>query len=77
VLEARVHEVLPEPFDIERDYLAYVDGKPRHDGVRDMLLARGIDPSPELVDRIADRKQALVDRALERDGVTAFPGAVR
>jgi alpha,alpha-trehalose phosphorylase len=70
-------EVLPEPFDIERDYFAHVDGKPRHDGVRDMLLARGIDPSPELVDRIADRKQALVDRALERDGVTAFPGSVR
>ena len=70
-------EVLPEPFDIERDYLAHVDGKPRHDGVRDMLLARGIDLSPELVDRIADRKQALVDRALERDGVTAFPGSVR
>jgi alpha,alpha-trehalose phosphorylase len=70
-------EVLPEPFDIEHDYLAHVDGKPRHDGVRDMLRARGIDPSPELVNRIADRKQALVDRALERDGVTAFPGSVR
>ena len=70
-------EVLPEPFDVERDYLAHVDGKPRLDGVRDMLLARGIEPDPELVHSIADRKQALVGRALEADGVSAFPGSVR
>jgi alpha,alpha-trehalose phosphorylase len=70
-------EVLPEPFDVDRDYLAYVDGKPRVDGVRDMLRARGIDPDPELVQAIADRKQALVERALAADGVTAFPGSVR
>ena len=69
-------EVLPEPFDVDRDYLAHVDGKPRLDGVRDMLLARGIDPDPALVQRIADRKQALVARALEADGVSAFPGSV-
>ena len=31
------------PFDAERDYLAHVDGKPREDGVRDFLAARGID----------------------------------
>lgn len=30
------------PFDPERDYLAHVDGKPRLDGVRDFLAARGI-----------------------------------
>jgi alpha,alpha-trehalose phosphorylase len=70
-------EVLPEPFDVERDYLTHVDGKPRLDGVRDMLLARGIDPDPELVQRIAERKQALVARILEDEGVSAFPGSVR
>jgi alpha,alpha-trehalose phosphorylase len=70
-------EVLPEPFDVERDYLAHVDGKPRLEGVRDMLLARGLDPDPELVQRVADRKQALVARALEAYGVSAFPGSVR
>src|SRR6188472_3990102 len=31
-----------EPFG-EADYLAHVDGKPRHDGVRDFLAARGVD----------------------------------
>jgi alpha,alpha-trehalose phosphorylase len=70
-------EVLPEPFDIERDYLAHVDGKPRHDGVCDLLVSRGIDPTPELVAAITDRKQALVEHALATDGVAAFPGSVR
>ncbi len=31
-----------EPFDLERDYLAYVDGKPRFAGVRSFLQGRGI-----------------------------------
>jgi alpha,alpha-trehalose phosphorylase len=70
-------EVLGEPFDVERDYLAHVDGKPRLDGVRDMLLARGVDPSPALVRSLADRKQTLVERALAADGVRPFPGSVR
>jgi alpha,alpha-trehalose phosphorylase len=70
-------EVLPEPFDVERDYLAHVDGKPRLDGVRDMLRARGIDPDPDVVRSIADRKQALVEHALATYGVSAFPGSVR
>ena len=69
-------EVLDEPFDAERDYLAHVDGKPRHDGVRDMLHARGVEPGDGMVDAIADRKQALVERALAEDGVEAFPGSV-
>jgi beta-phosphoglucomutase-like phosphatase (HAD superfamily) len=31
-----------EPFDVGDDYLAYVDGKAREDGVRDFLDARGV-----------------------------------
>jgi alpha,alpha-trehalose phosphorylase len=62
------------PFD-ERDYLAHVDGKPRYDGVRDFLQSRGIDGFD--IDAIADRKQALVEDALTRDGVEAFSGSVR
>ena len=69
-------EVLDEPFDAERDYLAHVDGKLRHAGVRDMLRARGVEPGDGMVDAIADRKQALVERALAEDGVEAFPGSV-
>ena len=30
------------PFDIQTDYLDYVDGRPRYDGIRSFLAARGI-----------------------------------
>jgi alpha,alpha-trehalose phosphorylase len=70
-------EVLGEPFDVERDYLAYVDGKPREDGVRAFLRSRGIDAGPETVRAIGDHKQALVERALADDGVEPYPGSVR
>lgn len=70
-------EVLGEPFDVERDYLAYVDGKPRADGVRAFLRSRGIDAAPETVRAIGDHKQALVERALADEGVEPYPGSVR
>src|SRR5688572_2257839 len=70
-------ELLNEPFDIERDYLNHVDGKPREDGVRDFMRSRGIELSDEQVRAIGDRKQALVELALAREGVEAFPGSVR
>ena len=31
------------PFDPDADYTRYVDGKPRYDGVRSFLAARGIE----------------------------------
>ena len=70
-------EVLDEPFDAHDDYLAYVDGKPRFDGVRDMLRARGVDLDDAATHEIADRKQAIVERALATEPVEAFPGSVR
>jgi alpha,alpha-trehalose phosphorylase len=74
-----VFDELPllEPFDIERDYLDHVDGKPRYDGVRDFLASRGITLSEEQVREIGDRKQLLVEKTLEHDTVQAFPGSVR
>ena len=68
---------LTEPFDIEHDYIAHVDGKPRYDGVRDFLASRGLQVSEDMVHAIGDRKQRLVERALERESVEAFPGSVR
>ena len=74
-------EVLAErseaPFDVERDYIAHVDGKPREDGVRDFLAARRIDVTESVVRSIGERKQALVEQALRSGGVEAFPGSVR
>ena len=68
---------LTEPFDIEHDYIAHVDGKPRYDGVRDFLASRGLQVSEDMVHAIGDRKQRLVERALERESVEAVPGSVR
>ncbi|MCG5529443.1 beta-phosphoglucomutase family hydrolase [Halorhodospira halochloris] len=70
------------PFDEEGDYFAYVDGLPRHDGVRSFLAARGIelpegehgDPQElDTVHGLGSRKDALVQQVLARDGVEVFP----
>jgi alpha,alpha-trehalose phosphorylase len=75
-----------EPFDLGRDYLDHVDGKPRADGVRDFLRSRGIvlpegdvgsPPEESSVHGVGNRKQALFERALADGGVHAFPGSVR
>ncbi|UJR85032.1 HAD family hydrolase [Sandaracinus amylolyticus] len=75
-----------EPFDIERDYLAYVDGRARRDGVRNFLASRGIvlpegDPSdPEgapTVEGLARQKDHWFRDAIDRDGVEVDEDAVR
>ena len=67
------------------DYFAHVDGKPRYDGVRDFLTARGIrlpegepsDPADaQTVCGLGNRKNDAFNTVLERDGVVAFPGSV-
>lgn len=65
------------PFDAHRDYDEHVDGKPRADGVRDFLIARGIDPDPELVETLGDRKNDLVLNIIHRDGVQPYAGSLR
>lgn len=65
------------PFDAHHDYDEHVDGKPRPDGVRDFLEARGIDADEELVTELGDRKNALVLDLIKRDGVEAYDGSLR
>ena len=66
------------------DYVRYVDGKPRRDGVRDFLAGRGItlpegtrDDPPEAgtIAGVGNRKNALLLERLERDGVELLPGS--
>lgn len=70
----------------DQDYLQYVDGKPRRDGVRDFLAARGIRlpegspddaPSGGTVAGVANRKNERLLQRLRTDGVRAFDGSVR
>jgi HAD superfamily hydrolase (TIGR01509 family) len=70
----------------EADYLAYVDGRPRYDGVAALLASRGIalpygspfDPPDHLtVCGLGNRKNLLVRERLHTDGVEVDHDAVR
>lgn len=73
------------PFDAERDYQRYVDGKPRDDGVRSFLAARGIvvpegapddDAKRRTVRGLGNRKNALFLELLQEEGVATYPDAL-
>ncbi len=64
------------PFDPGEDYLRYVDGKPREDGVRDFLAARGLCPPEEEVTRVGDAKNDVLLELIDREGVEVYPDAV-
>ena len=74
------------PFDPVVDYARYVDGKPRYDGVRSFLAARGIElpqgedgdpPDVETIIGLGNRKNELVLRMIREGGVEAYDGSVR
>ncbi|PWK88131.1 HAD superfamily hydrolase (TIGR01509 family)/beta-phosphoglucomutase family hydrolase [Lentzea atacamensis] len=69
-------EGMGQPFS-EQDYLAYVDGKPRYDGVRSFLASRGLTPSEDEIRRIGDQKNDLVNLIIDEEGITPYPGSVR
>src|SRR5690242_8907758 len=64
-------------FDATDDYLNYIDGKKREDGVRSFLSARHIDASAETVTELGDRKNDMFQQAIHDDGVTVFDGSRR
>lgn len=75
----------PVPFDPVADYEAYVDGRPRADGVRSFLASRSIelpDGSPDdrasadTVHGLGRRKNQLVQAMMAERGVTAYGGSV-
>ena len=69
--------VLHVPFDEVKDYDLYVDGKPREEGVRSFMEAKGIPPLPEVVERIAEQKDHLFLQLIHEHGVQTYPGSVR
>lgn len=71
----------PQPEFTEADYLSFVDGRSREDGVRSLLRSRGlevpegtVDDAPEAltIHGLAARKQSFFEAVLNRDGVTVF-----
>jgi beta-phosphoglucomutase family hydrolase len=70
----------------EHDYFAYIDGKPRYDGVRSLLESRGIDlpqgtpddpPDADTVCGLGNRKNAEFTAELAEHGVEPYPGSLR
>jgi beta-phosphoglucomutase family hydrolase len=73
------------PFS-DADYDTYVDGKPRDDGTRSFLEARGIHlpegqdddpPARDTIHGLGSRKNEIVLRRIRQDGVKPYPGSVR
>ncbi len=72
------------PFS-DADYLEQVDGKPRSDGVRDLLASRGLHvpegdpddpPERETIAGIGNRKNRLVLEVIEELGVEVYDGSL-
>ncbi|MFP4476457.1 MAG: trehalose-phosphatase [Desulfatibacillaceae bacterium] len=69
------------PFDLTDDYLPYVDGKPRLDGIVDFLSSRGIEidtgspddpPERETVHGLGRRKNEMFVEYLEKEGARVY-----
>jgi beta-phosphoglucomutase family hydrolase len=74
------------PFDPDRDYALYVDGKIRADGVRSFLESRGIElpeghiddpPGSPTIHGLGSWKNELVKELIRELGVSAFEGSIR
>lgn len=81
---ARRNEPFVE-FTRDRDYLAYVDGRPRYNGVEAFLKSRGIalprglpsdTPGSETVCGVGNKKNVIFNQIIERDGVRTFDSTV-
>ena len=84
VIEAQLGPDAP-PFEHDSDYVPYVDGKPRYDGVATFLSSRGIDlPYGEPTDTddqltvcgIGNRKNSAFTEILESGDVPIFQSTV-
>jgi len=77
------HQITPGYSDA--DYFAYVDGKPRYDGVRAALASRGVllpegspadPPGAPTICGLGNTKDAAVNRLLATEGVVPYPGSI-
>jgi HAD superfamily hydrolase (TIGR01509 family) len=73
------------PFSQEQDYPTHVDGRPRADGTRTFLAARGIElpegspddpPEADTVAGLGNRKNVLVRERIKNGQVVVYQGSV-
>ncbi|MCA1787259.1 MAG: beta-phosphoglucomutase family hydrolase, partial [Desulfobacteraceae bacterium] len=69
------------PFDADKEYRIYVDGKPRHDGIESFLKSRGIDlprgnpsddPGKETIYGLGNKKNKIFNAFLQKQGPTVY-----
>jgi len=74
-----------QPFDVNSDYLLYVDGKPRYDGVKSLLESRGIalpygspedDISKETVCGLGNKKNRYFHEYIQTHKVEPYESTV-
>lgn len=78
------HREGQSPFT-ERDYLRYVDGKPRVEGIASFLDSRGIhlardrssDPGADTIESLGDTKNARFMQLLRERGIAPYPGSLQ
>jgi beta-phosphoglucomutase family hydrolase len=67
------------------DYLAHIDGRPRYDGVRAFLRARGIElpdglptdaPGDATICAMGNRKDLVFNDLLASEGIAPYPGSM-
>lgn len=58
------------------DYLRYVDGRTRREGIAAMLASRSLEPSDAVIEELAAAKNDIFLRILSDEGVVAYPDAV-
>jgi beta-phosphoglucomutase family hydrolase len=83
---SKSHDVAFKPFDSDHDYAEFVDGKPRLEGTKSFLESRHIElPAGDESDAsgkqtlwgLSNKKNDLVQKVMERDGVQVYEGSVR
>jgi len=84
-LEKREEEGF-QPFDSDSDYIRYVDGKPRYEGVKSFLASRDIDlpygspedaPGTETICGLGNKKNEYFHKYLKKDGVKVYDSTIR
>jgi alpha,alpha-trehalase len=75
-----------EPFEMDPDYVTYVDGMPRYNGVDSFLRSRGIvldwghpsdPPDKETVCGLGNRKNDMFNKVLKAQGAEVFESSVK
>ena len=84
-LKKKSEDEIFEAFDIQDDYLKYVDGKPRYKGIQAFLASRNItlpkgsvndSPDTETVCGLGNRKNLFFSDLLKKEGVRVYQSTI-